>query len=81
MVNEVAKLLNHCTYLLSQPLPPLLLPTAPANSSSTSSSASITKLARPFVLHEHITSLKCRDKAPRQLIALVKKVTRARNTF
>jgi len=53
IVKEVAKFLYYCTYLPPLPLPLLHLPT----SSSASVSLSITKLARPFVLHEHITGL------------------------
>jgi len=45
MVKEMAKL-HHYTYL----------PVTSASATSSSASASITKLARPFVLHEHITS-------------------------
>jgi len=56
MVNEVAKLLYRCIYLLPQPLPPLPLP-SPAPSSPASPSASITKIARPFVQHELISSV------------------------
>jgi len=58
VVNEVAKLLYHSTYLSLLPSLFMLPPPLP-----TSSSASVSKfarpfvlLARPFVLHEHITS-------------------------
>jgi len=51
VVNEVAKLLYHCTYL--SPLPSLSMQPPPH---PTSSSASVSKLAHPFVLHEHFTS-------------------------
>jgi len=50
-VNEGAKLLYNTTYLLPQPLP-----LAPSSFASPSASAFITKLARPLVLYEHISS-------------------------
>jgi len=57
IVNEVAKMLYHCTYLSHQPLPslsllPLLLPPPLALPLLVLA----TKLTRTFVLHECITS-------------------------
>jgi len=47
MVEKVARFLYHCTYLSCHLSPCDLL---------TSTSVAITKLACPFVLHEHITN-------------------------
>jgi len=51
MVNEVAKLLYHCH------LCHLCLPATSSSATSSSACFPITELARPFVLHEQITSL------------------------